>query len=256
MLMILSPAKTFKQQKGRELKSYKPLRFSEDTSLLVENLQSYKVEDLMSNMSVSDKLAQLNYERYQSFNETGATGEEAIYYFYGEAYKGVDAITLSKEAEVFMEGHLRILSGLYGILQPLDIIQAYRLEMGSRWFQVEQKSLYEFWQSKLTKHIIETLEQVEGEKVLLDLASEEYSKVLDLEQIKMQYPVVQISFREYKQGTYKIVGMYAKKARGMMVRHICESQIKTLEEIKAFDKEGYVFNTALSNETSYVFTRD
>lgn len=255
MLMIISPAKTFKEPEGHKAKPYESLTFKEEIKELIVLLKEYNPLQLAKLMKMSEKLGEINYERYRVFNKKDSIGYEAIKYFYGEAYKGIDVATLSEATLQFMEEHVRILSGLYGALKPLDIIKEYRLEMGTKLANKQGDNLYAYWKQKISDYIIEALHETSGDKVLLNLASEEYSKVLDLKKLEKDYKMVTISFKEYNEGNYKIVGMYAKKARGMMVRYLCEKGAETLEEVKAFQSEGYRFNEVLSSEKQFVFTR-
>ena len=253
MLMIISPAKTF--TKEEELISYKPLKFHEETQQLIARLQNYSVEDLETQMKMSSALAKVNHQRYAHFDKF-LEGKPAIDYYYGEVFKAIEANTLTDETRQFMQTHLGILSGLYGYVKPLEVIKAYRLEMAFKFSKAKEDQLYTFWKEILTQYVLEELSQVSGEKVLINLASEEYSKVLDLKEIAKVYPVLNVQFKVYKDGKYKAVSMYAKHARGLMVRYICEHQIEEAKDMKAFDLEGYQFEEALSTETDWVFVKN
>ncbi|MEG1703918.1 MAG: peroxide stress protein YaaA, partial [Niameybacter sp.] len=170
-------------------------------------------------------------------------------------YKGIEAEHLSDEAKNFIHEHICILSGLYGTIKPLECIKPYRLEMGTKLMNPVGKDLYAFWKEHLTQAVFKVLASTGGEQVLINLASDEYSKALNLKEISQTYPVIQVSFKEKKGDTYKVVGMYAKRARGRMVRYIGEGAIDTVEGIKRFDEEGYALNDDLSSETHLVFTR-
>lgn len=255
MLIIISPAKTFKVLEADYIKNYEPLEMAMQTDQLVEILKGYEIDELCQLMKMSEELGKVNKARYEQFNGTSALGYEAIRLFHGEAYKGIDIETLDAGSIDFLEEHLIILSGLYGMIRPRDYIQPYRLEMGTKLVTPEGKNLYEFWKEHLTKKVIERLGQSKGDKVLLNLASDEYSKVLQLKKIEKSYPVITISFKEAKDGQYRVVGMYAKKARGKMVRFLSEQKMSTVEEIKGFKEDGYQFNEALSDEKHFVFTR-
>lgn len=253
MIMILAPAKTFKEYSKEELLKYEPLKYNKETLKLVERLKQLEVDELVKLMKVSKEIAACNYERFANFNHSEQKGYYAIDYFYGEAFKGLDALSLSQEARGFMEKHLRVLSGLYGSLRPLEVIQPYRLEMGTKLSKEKGDTLYSIWKPLLTEELLEALAQSEGEKVLLNLASDEYSKAIDLKHIAKSYPVITVHFKVKKGETYKTVGMYAKRARGLMARYICEKQVQTMEDVKAFDKEGYQFDAKQSTDTQWVF---
>lgn len=255
MRIILSPAKLFRDYGSEELKAYQPLRYQVQTNALVERLGKLEVGDLEKVMKISKELAQCNHKRFANFHKPGQKGYHAVDYFYGEAFKGLDAPSLSQEARAFMKDHLSILSGLYGLLNPLDVIQPYRLEMGTKLSAVKGDSLYSIWKSLLTKDLLNQLASCKGEKVLLNLASDEYSKAVDLKQIDQTCRVVTCHFKVKKGEQYKVVGMYAKKARGLMVRYICEHQIREAEKIKAFDLEGYQYDESLSTASDWVFIK-
>lgn len=251
--MILSPAKIFKEYSKEELLKYEPLKYNKETLELVERLESLEVDELAKLMKISEEIAVCNYERFANFNKPEQKGYYAVDYFYGEAFKGLEAMSLSQEARAFMEKHLRVLSGLYGSLRPLEIIQPYRLEMGTKLSPKKGDTLYCIWKPLLTEELLESIAHSEGERVLLNLASDEYSKAVDLKHIAKSYPVITLHFKVKKGEQYKTVGMYAKRARGLMVRYICEEQIQTVEKLKAFDKEGYKFDAKQSTDTQLVF---
>lgn len=255
MLLILSPAKTFKEEGVKRFELSKQLPFELKTKELIEHLQGYTRSELCALMKMSEALGAVNEMRFKQFYEVQGEALLGLHAFDGEAYKGLDSLTLSKEGILFAQDHLRILSGLYGIIRPNDYINPYRLEMGTKLANSEGKDLYAFWKPTLTEYMLEALNQVEGEQVLINLASKEYSKALDLKQIETQYSVVNIEFKEQKGETYKVVGMYAKRARGEMVRYILENQLKKAEELKGFNQGGYQFNPTLSTDQTWIFTR-
>lgn len=255
MYIIISPAKIFKTMEDVLAAPYKPLTFHEETTRLIHQMSTYTKDELKELMKISEDLAQVNVQRYQHFLESDQLGYAAIYYFYGEVYKALEAESLDIDSIAFMQEHVGILSGLYGLLKPLDLIQAYRLEMGTALKIGEKKNLYEFWKSQLTAHVLTQLAVQKETSCLINLASEEYSKVLDLKAISKQYPVIQISFKEAKGETYKVVGMYAKKARGQMLRFICENQLTSIEGLRQFSELGYTLNEDLSTASHLVFTR-
>lgn len=204
-------------------------------------------------MGISDKLADLNWQRNQEFTTpfTPANARPAVYAFNGDVYTGLEAYTISKEKLDRLQEQVRILSGLYGVLKPLDLIQPYRLEMGTKFPVGRNKNLYEFWKRKVTKQLNEEL--VEDE-LFLNLASHEYFSVIDVKALKV--PVVTIKFKDFKSGHYKSIMLFVKKARGLMVRYIIDTHAETLDAIKGFNYEGYGFSEAHSaNKNELVFIR-
>lgn len=255
MILMIAPAKTFNEKQEKDEK-HRPLLFEQQTQKLIEHLKGYTVEALQQWMNVSEAIAQENVERYKHFEDTPFRGYKALAAFSGEVYKNIDQETLPKEARAYLDDHLIILSGLYGVLRSTDCIKPYRLEMGTKFEDWVYKDLYQYWKAPLTDYVCQLLQKEEGEKVLINLASTEYSKVLNLKQIKQQYRVIDLSFKEEKTpGQYKVVGMYAKKARGQMLRYIACHKLQTSEAIKAYSEDGYQYNEALSSKDHYVFTR-
>ena len=203
-------------------------------------------------MHVSDALGQLNYERNQDWQLpfTQDNARQAIYAFSGDVYRGLDAYTIPKEKIDVLQDKVRILSGLYGILKPLDLMQAYRLEMGTKLPVGTNKNLYEFWKKDIVKALNQELED---EEVFVNLASNEYFKAIDTKALKV--PIVNIDFKEFKDGKYKIVAIYAKLARGLMARYIIDTNANTIDDLKGFTTEGYGLSDELSSENHLVFTR-
>ncbi len=255
MLMILSPAKTYKEENVSYSRFSSELPFHHKTKELVTQLQSYSIEELAQLMKMSQALGELNNQRFAQFYDDVEQALLGIHAFEGEAYKGLDSLSLSEEALQLAQQNLLILSGLYGVIHPFDWINPYRLEMATRLSNSAGKDLYAFWKGELTAYVMNQIGKSQGEKILLNLASTEYSKVLDLKQIRQSYPVITIEFRERKGDTYKVIGMYAKRARGMMARHILQNHIKTLEEVRGFNEAGYLYNEMLSSDQTWVFTR-
>jgi hypothetical protein len=207
-------------------------------------------------MHLSDKLSALNFERYQAWSGQTAVSENsksAISVFKGDVYQGLSAETLDSKGLAFAQKHLRILSGLYGELRPLDIIEPYRLEMGTKLENSKGKNLYEFWGSKVIDNISKELKDL-GSNLLINLASNEYSSVLG--KIPDSINVVSPVFKDKKGDQHKIISFYAKKARGFMARWIIDNQITTSEELSNFSEEGYYFSTSDSSEEAPVFLRD
>jgi cytoplasmic iron level regulating protein YaaA (DUF328/UPF0246 family) len=195
----------------------------------------------------------MNYERYQQWHLpfTAANANPALFTFKGEVFNGLDADTMEFREVLYAQDHLRILSGLYGILKPLDLIQPYRLDVADR-LSVKGKTLYQYWKVEITQNLIQTLKESQN-PVLVNLASNEYFKIVDTR--KFPYPIITPVFKESRGDHYKIVTMYAKKARGLLSRFIISNAIEKSEDIKLFDQEGYYFNERMSSESTYVFTR-
>ncbi|MCG9790893.1 peroxide stress protein YaaA [Flavobacterium algicola] len=252
MKIVISPAKSLNFEK--EL----PTATSSDSLFLKESRQIQKVlktkspDDLSKLMSISQKLADLNWERNQDwktpFNHKNA--RPAIYTFDGDVYTGLDAYTIPSSKIDVLQDKLRILSGLYGLLKPLDLMQAYRLEMGTKMPVGDHKNLYEFWKPTITDALNKELKENE---LFVNLASNEYFSAIDTKELKV--PVITPDFKEYKDGKLKIISFYAKKARGMMVRYIIDSNAKTIDDLKGFNYDGYQFDANLSKENHLVFTR-
>lgn len=255
MILILSPTKTFRNVVNEQGHSYKKLAYHEQTMQLIEKLKGYSIEELQKMMKVSKEIASCNFERYQSFNNDNVKGDYACDYYYGEAFKALDSVTMTKEGRSYMQSHLKILSGLYGLLSAMDVIKPYRLEMNTKFSKEPSEQLYVMWKQPLTKGLEKALEQTSGEKVLINLASEEYTKAISFNEIEKVYSVCNIHFKVKKGEDYKVVSMYAKKARGLMARYICEHQLNTVDEIKGFNLEGYTYEPSLSDEKNLVFIK-
>jgi cytoplasmic iron level regulating protein YaaA (DUF328/UPF0246 family) len=221
---------------------------------LVEVLKkknSKKLEDLMG---ISTQLAQLNYERFQQWHipHTPEEARQAIFAFRGDVYTGLDIDTFATDQLDYTQDHLRILSGLYGVLKPMDLIQAYRLEMGTKLSIRGKKNLYEFWSDLITKSINTDLNNINSD-ILINLASNEYFKSIDKKKLNAQ--IITPVFKDFKNGRYKMISFFAKKARGMMSRFILQNKLTKVEDLKHFEEDGYFFNDKLSTETSPTFTR-
>ena len=206
-------------------------------------------------MMISAALGQLNYECYQTWHQpcTPENAKQAVLAFNGDVYQGLDAATLSEAQLTQLQSKLRILSGLYGVLKPLDLMQPYRLEMGTKLKYQRSTDLYAFWKKKITPKVKEALAE-SGSNVLINLASNEYFKSIDTK--KLGAEIVTPEFKDLKNGKYKMISFFAKKARGLMTRFILENNIEKVEDLQAFDSEGYVFNPRLSKPGRPVFTRD
>lgn len=254
MIAILSPAKKLDFEKGVPVTKNTEILFSDEASSLADELKKFSPDELMKLMKISRQLGELNAERFiqWSWPFNAMEARQAVYAFNGEAYNGLDAWSLNPKEIETAQKQLRILSGMYGVLRPLDNIMPYRLEMGTRLKNEKGKDLYEFWGEKLTKQINKDLKQGKH-KALINLASQEYFKALDED--KIEKPVITPVFKENKNGTYKVISIYAKKARGMMVRFIVQNKLTEPEDLKAFDEDGYHFNNDLSKGNEMVFTR-
>ncbi len=253
MLIVLSPAKSLNfEPQNITKKSTRPV-FREETGILTARLKEMSTSDIASLMSVSEKLASLNYERYQSWGRTTEKPKAAIFAFDGDVYDGLDAGSLSEEQAMSAQKKIRILSGLYGVLKPLDLIRPHRLEMGTKLEVNGFKNLYEFWGGKLTGEINRAVLQ-SGSKILLDLASNEYFKSLDIKHLKAK--LITAEFKDLSNGDYRIISYYAKRARGLMTRFILDHQIDNPDDLRAFDSDGYRFSPGMSSETKLTFIRD
>ncbi|MEL0083391.1 MAG: peroxide stress protein YaaA [Gammaproteobacteria bacterium] len=253
MIILLSPAKSLDFETPSEhLPSTQP-DFVDQSKALIDQLRKLGSGDIAGLMSISDKLAQLNYQRYQDWQPkfTLNNSKQAVLAFTGDVYQGLDATTLNEEQLQFAQQHLRILSGLYGLLKPLDLIQPYRLEMGTRFKNDRGANLYDFWGSQLTDELNRLLQ---SEKVLINLASNEYFKAVKAKQIAGE--IITPQFKDLKNGSYKIISFFAKKARGAMARFIIENRIDQPSQLRQFDWQGYRFNPALSGDSDWVFTRE
>ena len=256
MLIVISPAKTLDYE--REIPDYKAtaIRTAEDAAELVEQLRAFLPGELKVLMKISDSLAQLNAERFLDwqwpFKQDAV--RPALLAFKGEVYNGLDALTIEPGAMDYAQNALRIISGLYGVLRPLDNIMPYRLEMGTKLSNKKGQDLYAFWGDKITQLINADI-QKEGYQYLINLASKEYFMAINTKDLCV--PVVTPVFKDLKNGQYKIISFYAKRARGLMSRYVIENEIKNAEELKAFNLDGYQFNDEMSvNERELVFTRD
>ncbi|MBW6536557.1 MAG: peroxide stress protein YaaA [Mariniphaga sp.] len=254
MLIVISPAKSLDFKTKSTTQEYTIPEFLNDSEKLVSKLQKMSAKKLSDLMNISADLGNLNYERYQTWQLpfTPENAKQAVLAFNGDVYTGLDAPTLSEEKLKLAQQKLRILSGLYGVLKPLDLMQPYRLEMGTKFGVGRAKDLYTFWGNKITKKIQEAIEE-SGSKILVNLASNEYYKSIDAK--KLDAEVVTPAFKDMKNGEYKMISFFAKKARGLMTRFILENDIDNTDDLQAFDAEGYVFNPRLSKPGAPVFTR-
>lgn len=255
MLIVISPAKSLDFDTAPQTQQYTIPEMLDESEKIMARLRKMKAGELAELMRISPKLGQLNFERNQTwhFPFTPDNAKQAVLAFSGEVYQGLDALSLSEEQLLFLQQKLRILSGLYGVLRPLDLMQPYRLEMGTRLKIQRSADLYAFWKNKITPKVKEAIAQ-SGSNTLLNLASNEYYKSIDPK--KLGAEIVTPQFKDKRNGTYKIISFYAKKARGLMTRFVVENQIDKAEDLQAFDLEGYLYNPRLSTPAKPVFTRE
>ena len=254
MLIVLSPAKSLDNSPSPKATPHTQPDFLPRASELIELMRTYSPAQIGSLMSISDNLAQLNAERYASwspeFNLENA--KQAALAFDGDVYGGLDARSMTAAQLNYTQDHVRILSGLYGVLRPLDLMQPYRLEMGTRLSNGRGKDLYAFWGDTVTEALNAEL-TLQPNPVLVNLASEEYFKVVRPKLLEAQ--IITPVFEEWKNGRYKIISFFAKRARGLMARYAAQTRLKSVDKLKLFDLEGYCFEPALSDSVSWRFQR-
>ncbi|MGV7106710.1 peroxide stress protein YaaA [Flavobacterium sp. U410] len=252
MKIIISPAKSLDYTSALPTQRFTEAAFLSKSETIQKTLKKKKPKDLMELMSISEKLADLNWQRNQDWQLpfTPENARPAVYAFNGDVYVGLDAYTIPEEKLAVLQEKLRILSGLYGLLKPLDLIQEYRLEMGTSLQVGTKKNLYEFWKKTITDALNKELEK---EELFINLASNEYFSAVDVKSLKV--PVITPEFKDYKDGKLKMISFFAKKARGLMVRYIIDNNVETLDELKNFNYEGYAFDANLSQGNKLVFTR-
>jgi uncharacterized protein len=254
MLLVVSPAKNLDFDSPLTNANCSQPEFLAHSQLLIDLCKMLTPADLSSLMGISDKIAGLNVARFSQWQQpfTQDNARPAVMAFNGDVYTGLDAKTLSAADLQFAQQHLRILSGLYGLLKPLDLMQAYRLEMGIKLVNPRGTNLYQFWGDIITNAVNSAL-HAQGDEVLVNLASNEYFKAIKKKQLQGQ--VITPIFKDWKNEQYKMISFFAKKARGLMARYIIEHRITDVEQIKSFDVAGYAYNSSLSNGTDWVFTR-
>lgn len=252
MKIVISPAKSLDYTSELPTKRYTEAQFLNKSETIQKALKKKKPKDLMELMSISEKLADLNWQRNQNWQLpfTPENARPAVYAFNGDVYVGLDAYTIPEEKLTILQDKLRILSGLYGLLKPLDLIQEYRLEMGTSLQVGTKKNLYEFWKKTITDALNKELQK---DELFINLASNEYFSAVDVKSLKV--PVITPEFKDYKDGKLKMISFFAKKARGLMVRYIIDNNVETLDELKNFNYEGYAFDANLSQGNKLVFTR-
>lgn len=259
MMVVLSPAKRLDFDAGGARKHTQPA-FLDDAQKLAARLKKLSARDLRALMNVSDKIAELNVKRYRKWKKpfTPDNAKQAVLAFRGDVYQGLDADSFSAADLDFAQRHIRVLSGLYGVLRPLDLIQPYRLEMGTRFAAGNGAAdLYAFWGGKITRYLNAALAKDgggRGEAVLVNLASREYFSAIRADELKAR--IVTPVFKEKKNGAYKVVSFTAKRSRGMMTSWIVKNRVTDAAKIKRFREGGYAFNAGLSDAADWVFTRD
>jgi len=255
MLALISPAKTLDYESALPTDQHTLPRLLEHSQQLIDVSRKLSASEIASLMSVSEKIAQLNVARFRDwqpeFNFSNA--RQAIFAFKGDVYTGLDAYDLSAQDLEFAQTHLRMLSGLYGLLRPLDLMMPYRLEMGTKLANARGHNLYEFWGDQITQLVNADLAQADSE-LLVNLASDEYYK--SVKESKVKAEIIKPVFLDQKNGKYKVISFYAKKARGLMARYIIQNQLNRAEDLKSFNTDGYYFDAASSMKGELVFKRD
>ena len=255
MLAIISPAKTLDFESKLATEKFTLPDFPKESLELIKTLRKFDPAGISNLMGISEKLAELNHERYQQWHVDADTesARPAILAFKGDVYMGLDAQSMQARDFTWAQKHLRVLSGLHGLLKPLDRIQPYRLEMGTRLATAKGTNLYEFWDNKVTQAVNEGLAE-QQHKVLINLASNEYYKSIN--PAKIDGRIVTINFKEWRRDAYRFVSFSAKKARGLMSRYMIDQRITAPNKLKNFDWEGYGFNPDLSSDDEWIFTRN
>ena len=252
MKIVVSPAKSLNFESPLPIQNYTESLFLKDAETIQKTLKKKKPKQLMELMDISEKLADLNWERNQNWSLpfSPENARPAVFAFDGDVYTGLDAYTIPTDKFPILEDKLRILSGLYGVLKPLDLMQPYRLEMGTSLPIGTKKNLYEFWKKKVTASLNSELQDNE---LFINLASNEYFSAVDTKTLKV--PVITPEFKDYKDGKLKMISFFAKKARGLMVRYIIDTNAETIADLKQFNYDGYAFDANLSKGNTLVFTR-
>lgn len=252
MIVVLSPAKKLDFESTPPVQNFNQPHHLKKSQELINELKKCDAKTISSLMKLSKELTNLNIQRYQDFKIpfSPKNAKQAVFAFKGDTYVGLDAETLNEKTIHYAEDHLRILSGLYGLVRPLDLIQPYRLEMGTNFPCGKSKNLYEFWKETITQQLNELLEK---EKVLINCASNEYFKAVDTK--KLNATIITPAFKGNKDGEFKMISFYAKKARGMMARYVLENRIEDPKDLLGFNLDGYKYNKKLSSELEPVFTR-
>lgn len=254
MLLILSPSKTIDTNNSVSTNKFTQPCFLDSSTRIISKIKKITTSQLSSLMSISPKLSQLNYDRFQHWNLSHnlSNSKQALLSFKGEVFNGLDVVSFSEEDLLYSQNHLIILSGLYGLLRPLDLIQPYRLEISTKLGIQKSPNLYAYWQNIITQELNKMLAN-NNTNILVNLASNEYYKVIDKK--KLRANIVTPVFKERKGSEYKIVTVYVKKARGLMANYILKNKINKIDDLKFFDKDGYYYNDIMSDANQLVFTR-
>ena len=254
MLIVVSPAKKLDYETPAKTKTSTMPDFLDQSQILIDRLRQFSAIDIAELMHVSMKIAELNFDRYEGWSLPLSTdnAKQAMFAFKGDVYTGLDAESFSAKDFTFAQKHFRVLSGLYGLLRPLDLMQPYRLEMGTRLKTDRGNNLYEFWGSTITGGLNKQLKKIKSD-YLINLASNEYFKSVRPKELNAE--IITPEFKEFKNGDYKMIGIYAKKARGMLSRYIIQNQLSDPEDIKSFSIDGYKFNKKLSKGNKWAFIR-
>ena len=254
MIIVISPSKTL-DFSSNPFHTHTVPRQLVQSQQLIDTARQLSPEDIAKLMKISEKLSLLNWQRYLDFEQPFhlENAKQALLAFKGDVYGGIDSDNYTSDDFSFAQKHLRILSGLYGALKPLDLIQPYRLEMGTQLKNSQGKNLYEFWDTQVTELLNQDFAD-DPEPLLINLASNEYFKVIKAKVLNAK--VLNLAFKENKAGTYKTIGIHAKRARGLMTNFIIKSRLTDAEQIKSFNEANYVFNESLSSDKEWVFSRD
>ncbi len=254
MLLVISPAKTLDYDTRPKTKTFTLPDYLEESQLLIDRARQWSALDIAELMQVSMKIAELNFDRFEAWHTpfTPENAKQAVLAFKGDVYTGLDAESFNAADFKFAQKHLRILSGLYGLLRPLDLMQPYRLEMGRKVDTAHGKNLYEFWGNKITEGLNQQLKKLKS-PYLINLASNEYFKAVKPKLLDGE--IITPEFKDWKNGQYKMMGVYAKKARGQLSRFVIQHQLTEPEAIKRFNVDGYGFNEEMSSANKWVFTR-
>ena len=255
MLTVISPAKSLDYETALTTQKNSQPEFLEHSEQLIDQLRELTPPDIESLMKISQKLADLNYGRFLNWQRpfTNDNARPCIFAFKGDVYQGIDILSFNEQELDFCQDNLRILSGLYGLLKPLDLMQAYRLEMGTRFSNSRGTNLYQFWDTLITEALNKELASQQSD-ILINLASNEYFK--SIKPKKLNATIITPNFKDWKNGQYKIISFYAKKARGMMAAYIMKNGITNPEQLKDFDIGGYYFSPEQSSDTDWIFLRD
>lgn len=254
MLIVISPAKNLDYETETPTKKNTKPQYLDKSAQLIDLMQSMAPHDISTLMGISDKLGTLNFDRFQAWSLpfTSSNARQAIFAFNGDVYTGLEAYGFDQSDLSFAQEHLRILSGLYGLLRPLDLMQPYRLEMGVKLVNSVGKDLYSFWDTTITEGLNKQLKKIKSE-VVLNLASNEYFRSVKPKLLGAE--VITPEFKDWKNDQFKMISFFAKKARGRMSAYIIKNKIDDVHNIKAFDWDGYAYSDALSSDKKWVFTR-